>query len=44
MEKELHKHPFSLSPSICQPFVLSASKEAVGTQDRLVDDCPHTVR
>jgi len=25
MEKELHNHPFSLSPSICQPFVLSPS-------------------
>ena len=30
MEKELHNHPFSLSPSICQPFVLSVSKQAVG--------------
>ena len=30
MEKELHNHPFSLSPSTCQPFVLSFSKETAG--------------
>ena len=30
MEKEFYNHRFSVSPSICQPFVLSVSKQTVG--------------